>query len=147
MGEDDLAEGDWDSLPKAWPDHLDTVMQALNQRILPSLQYTPKELLLGMCIDRLPVDHSTASSFPTEHKVVAHMVHAKQQQLEGYDSVIHHAIRHKNAFDKHVLKNAVGVVEFQLGDLVQVYRSDLDYTFKTKRKLLSKWSAPRQIAQ
>jgi len=31
--------------------------------------------------------------------------------------------------------------------LVQIYRSDLDYTFKTKRKLLPKWSQPRRIAK
>ena len=31
------------------------------------------------------------------------------------------------------------------GQLVQIYRSDLDYTFKTERKLLPKWSAPQRV--
>ena len=34
---------------------------------------------------------------------------------------------------------------FRAGDLVLVYRSDLDYTFKTERKVLSKFSAPRRV--
>ena len=34
---------------------------------------------------------------------------------------------------------------FRAGDLVQVYRSDLDYMFKTDRKLLPKFSVPRQV--
>ena len=32
-----------------------------------------------------------------------------------------------------------------LGDLVQIYQSDLDYTFKTERKLLPKWSPPQRV--
>jgi hypothetical protein len=31
--------------------------------------------------------------------------------------------------------------------LVQVYRSDLDFTFKTDRKLLPKFSAPRRVVR
>lgn len=30
--------------------------------------------------------------------------------------------------------------------MVQIYRSDLDYTFKTERKVLPKWSSPQRIA-
>jgi hypothetical protein len=36
-------------------------------------------------------------------------------------------------------------VIFRAGDLVQVYRSDLDFTFKTERKILPKFSAPRRV--
>jgi hypothetical protein len=38
-------------------------------------------------------------------------------------------------------------VVFKRGQLVQVYRSDLDYTFKTERKILPKWSQPRRISK
>jgi len=31
--------------------------------------------------------------------------------------------------------------------LVQVYRNDLDYTFKTDRKLLPKWSQPQRVTE
>ena len=35
-----------------------------------------------------------------------------------------------------------GEVKFLKGQLVQIYRSDLDFTFKTEWKLLPKWSKP-----
>lgn len=31
------------------------------------------------------------------------------------------------------------------GDLVQVYRNDLDYTFRSVKKLLPKWGVPRRV--
>ena len=37
-------------------------------------------------------------------------------------------------------------VVFTPGQLVQVYRSNLDYTFKTEQKLLPKWSCPYRIS-
>ncbi|KAG2743091.1 hypothetical protein P692DRAFT_201809315 [Suillus brevipes Sb2] len=54
-------------------------------------------------------------------------------------------MKRKAAFDKRILQRAPGEVLFKPGQLVQVYRSDLDYTFKTERKLLPKWSVPRRI--
>lgn len=147
LGEDGILDGDWDSLPKMWPDHLDSAIQALNNRILPTLQYTPKELLLGMCASPTPVDMNTAQSQPTDNDIFMHMIQAEQQRLEGYDSAVHHAIRHKSVFDRRVLKDSAGVVSFEPGALVQVYRSDLDYTFKTERKLLPKWLVPRRVTK
>jgi hypothetical protein len=38
-------------------------------------------------------------------------------------------------------------VIFKAGQLVQVYRSDLDYTFQTIRKLEPKWSVPRRVVE
>jgi hypothetical protein len=40
-----------------------------------------------------------------------------------------------------------GEVVFEQGQLVQVYHSDLDYTFKTERKILPKWSQPHRISK
>ncbi|EMD32112.1 hypothetical protein CERSUDRAFT_38074, partial [Gelatoporia subvermispora B] len=53
-----------------------------------------------------------------------------------------HANRRKSSFDRRVQRHFPGEVIFQPGDLVQIYRSDLDYTFRTERKLLPKWSPP-----
>jgi hypothetical protein len=72
------------------------------------------------------------------------MVYAAQQRLDGYEATVRHAIGRKRTFDKRVLKQS-GEVIFEPGQLVQVYRSDLDYTFKTERKLLPKWSPPYRI--
>lgn len=51
----------------------------------------------------------------------------------------------KDAFDKRVHKCRAGEVSFAFNELVQVYRSDLDYTFSTERKLLPKWSPSRRV--
>ncbi|PFH45754.1 hypothetical protein AMATHDRAFT_157940, partial [Amanita thiersii Skay4041] len=50
-------------------------------------------------------------------------------------------------FNNRVTKSKPGEVIFYKGQLVQVYRSDLDYTFKTECKLLPKWSQPRTIVE
>ncbi|THU79839.1 hypothetical protein K435DRAFT_605297, partial [Dendrothele bispora CBS 962.96] len=70
------------------------------------------------------------------------MAYAKQQRLDGYDAIVRHAIKRKKVFDKRVLKHHPGEVTFKKGQLVQIYRSDLDYTFRSERKLIPKWSPP-----
>jgi hypothetical protein len=59
--------------------------------------------------------------------------------------MVRHAIRRKAAFDKKVLQRAPGEVIFRPGQLVQVYRNDLDYMFKVERKFIPKWSIPRRV--
>ena len=73
------------------------------------------------------------------------MAFADQQRFDGYAQIVDHADRRKGAFDKRVLAHPPREVTFKAGDLVQVYRSDLDYTFKTERKLLPKFSVPRRV--
>jgi hypothetical protein len=68
-----------------------------------------------------------------------------QQRLDGYAGAVAHAVKRKSVFDKKVLANKPGEVIFSKGQLVQVYRSDLDDTFKTERKILPKWSPPYRI--
>ena len=74
------------------------------------------------------------------------MAYAAQQRLDGYDEAVRHAIKRKTAFDRRLLKRQQTDVVFTSGQLVQVYRSDLDYTFKTEWKLLPKWSRPYRIS-
>ncbi|KAI0324253.1 hypothetical protein GY45DRAFT_1207875, partial [Cubamyces sp. BRFM 1775] len=81
----------------------------------------------------------------TQEEAEQHVAYVAQQQLDGYEEAVRHAIRRKRTFDKKVMKSRAGEVLFSEGDLVQVYRSDLDYTFKTERKLLPKWSAPYRV--
>ncbi|KAG2749755.1 hypothetical protein P692DRAFT_201656022, partial [Suillus brevipes Sb2] len=77
--------------------------------------------------------------------VSTQMAYVAQQQLDGYDAAVRHAIKRKAAFDKRVLERTPGEVIFSIGQLVQYYRSKLDYTFDAKRKLLPKWSPPHRI--
>ncbi|KIO11679.1 hypothetical protein M404DRAFT_964967, partial [Pisolithus tinctorius Marx 270] len=46
-----------------------------------------------------------------------------------------------------VLRRQGVEVVFAKGQLIQIYQSDLDYTFKTERKLLPKWSRPYRISE
>jgi len=46
-----------------------------------------------------------------------------------------------------VLNSRAGVVTFQKGQLVQVYRNDLMNTLSTERKLLPTWSGPFRILE
>ena len=73
------------------------------------------------------------------------MAYVAQQQLDGYAEAVGHALWRKSTFDKRVLAQKPGEVIFNKGQLVQIYRSNLDYTFKTERKLLPKWSPPHRI--
>ncbi|KAJ3911970.1 hypothetical protein F5877DRAFT_29186, partial [Lentinula edodes] len=63
-----------------------------------------------------------------------------QQQFDGYSAFVQHTVKQKGVFDRRLLKKEGREVVFEKGDLVQVYRSDLDYTFKTIKKIIPKWS-------
>ena len=80
----------------------------------------------------------------THAEVAMHMAYAAQQCMDRYEATMKHAIAQKNVFDRHVLKGP-GEVTFHRGQLVQVCRSDLDYTFKIEHKLLPKWSQPYRV--
>ena len=75
------------------------------------------------------------------------MAYVGQQQFDGYSQIMAHADRRKTTFDRNVMAKAPREVIFKAGQLVQVYRSDLDYTFQTIRKLEPKWSVPRRVIE
>ena len=74
------------------------------------------------------------------------MANVAQQRLDGYAEAVAHDFKRKTSFDKRVLAQKPGEVVFSKEKLVQIYRNDLDYTFKMERKLLPKWSPPYRIA-
>jgi hypothetical protein len=73
------------------------------------------------------------------------MAYIEQQRLDGYAHILSHAHKRKLAFDRKLLNRAPREVIFKAGQLVQAYRSDLDFTFKVERKMEPKWSAPRRV--
>ena len=73
------------------------------------------------------------------------MAYVDQQRFDGYAHIVNHALNRKAAFDKRVTNNSPREVIFRAGDLVQIYRSDLDFTLSTERKILPKFSAPRRV--
>jgi transposase InsO family protein len=134
-----------DDIPKHWPDHFDEAIQILNWRLLPALKFSPKELMLGLVVNTKPTNLNTAVLPITEPDTALQMAYVAQQRLDGYAEAVAHALKRKTAFDRRVLAQGPGEVTFSKGHLVQIYRSDLDYTFKTERKLLPKWSTPQRV--
>jgi transposase InsO family protein len=125
-------DGSWENLPRPWPDHLDAAVTALNRCILPALKFMPKELLLRITINSPRTTAEVAGrEVPTEMEAAVHMAYMAQQWIDGYKVIVKHTISRKNAFDRCMRKSS-GEVVFHVGQLVQVYRSDLDYTFKTE---------------
>jgi hypothetical protein len=142
LGEDEYAAMD---LPANWPDHLDAAIRYINNRILPYLKYSPNELLLGLIVNTSTTPPNGVSAPPTTEEVDLQMAYVDQQRFDGYSQIVEHAQRRKAAFDKVVLAHPPREVTFRAGDLAQVYRSDLDFTLATDRKLLPKFSAPRRV--
>ena len=147
LGEDDAEDVDWDTLPRTWPDHLDEAVKCLNYRILSALKFSPKELLLGLVVNTPPTPASIAITETTEDDAMVHVKYVAQQHLDAYDETVRHAKRRKALFDRKLRKSRTGSVTFIPGSLVQVYRSDLDYTFIAEKKLLPKWSRPYRVVR
>ena len=134
-----------DELTKTWPDHFNETIRILNARLLPALKFSLKELMLGLIVNTKPSDSNKVVLLVTESDAATQMAYVGQQRLDGYAEAVAHALRRKTAFDRKVIKKEPSEVEFTKGQLIQIYRSDLDYTFKMERKLLPKWSSPQQV--
>lgn len=145
LGEDNYETAQWESLPKNWPLHFNEAIRLLNNRLIPSLQCSPAELMLGLVINTKPTPQTEVVLPSTETDISIHRAYIQQQALDGYAHTVEHATRRKAAFDKRVTARHPREVTFKVGDLVQVYRSDLTYTFSSTRKLLPHWSAPRRV--
>lgn len=131
-----------ENIPKHWPEHFEEAIRILNWRLLPS-----KELMLGLVVNTKPADINNSITPITEEDTALQMAYVAQQRLDGYAEAVAHALKRKTTYDRRVLAQKPGEVIFSKGQLVQIYRSDLDYTFKTERKLLPKWSTPQRVVK
>ena len=134
---------DMNSLPRNWPDHFQNAISMLNHRLLPSLKFSPKELLLGLVVNT-PKTSLEISTDPTSSEdIETHITYVAQQRVDAYSEAVQHAERRKDAFDQKVLKSKAGPVTFHVGQLVQVFLSDLAYSITSERKITPMWSIPR----
>ena len=101
-----------DKLPKTWPDHLQTVIQALNWRIRPKLHYSPKELLWRLPLDTPPMQIEQIAQEFTEKDAAVQMAYAAQQCLDGHDSIVQHAAQRKARFDRTIWEKRGGPTVF-----------------------------------
>jgi hypothetical protein len=143
----DLGEEEYEALalPENWPEHLEAAIRYINNRILPYLKYSPNELLLGLVVNTKSTPSTDISAPPSDNEIEIQMAYMNQHRFDGYSQIVEHGLRRKAAFDKQVLAHHPREVTFKAGDLVQVYRSDLDFTLAASRKLLPKFSAPRRV--
>ncbi|QRV78980.1 Retrovirus-related Pol polyprotein from transposon opus [Ceratobasidium sp. AG-Ba] len=140
VGESPEEDSDPTSTPSAWPKHLAHATAQLNDRVLPSLRYTPRELLTGQPRAEHRIQLSHPSSEPTQHEVDVNMALTYALRQDAYALALEHANKRKRAFDKHVR-----AIEFHPGDLVQRYNARWDETHSSTRKLVPRWSGPLRI--
>lgn len=65
-----------------------------------------------------------------------HIAYVGQQQLDGYDAMVRHAIKRKAVFDKRILARSPREVIFEVGQLIQFFHSSVHNTLEAKRKRL-----------
>jgi transposase InsO family protein len=146
LGEDDYDRMATKDIPSNWPIHLDAAIKNLSDRILPSLKYSPNELLLGLVVNSRHTDTPDEIELPTEEDINIHLSLVEQQRLDGYAAIVDHAAKRKLAFDTKLRQRAPRVVEFQPGDLVQVHATEWIRTFASIKKLIPMWSIPHRVA-
>jgi len=137
----DLGEDEHDAMdiPEKWPTYLDDPIRYLNTRTFPPLKFSPNELVLGLVVNTPSTPIDVADGPVTGEEFSLQAAYVNQQQVDGYSQIVENAHRRKEAFDKKVGARALREIVFRAGQLVQVYRSDLDYTFLAIRKLEPKW--------
>lgn len=146
LGEDDYERMEKKDIPKNWPDHLDTAIKNLADRILPALKFSPNELLLGLPTALPATIDPNKVNPPTESEVLLHLAITEQQRLDGYSNIVDHANKRKEKFDSKVVKRAPKHVVFEKGDLVQVHQSQWVRTFASIKKLTPMWSIPHRVS-
>ncbi|THU83661.1 hypothetical protein K435DRAFT_608567, partial [Dendrothele bispora CBS 962.96] len=77
--------------------------------------------------------------------VEVQMAYVEQQRLDGYDMIVRHALRRKEAFDRRVLRRDPGEVIFKKGQLVQIRREKDGH--RAENKLMPRWSIPHRVTE
>src|SRR5882762_885168 len=145
LGEDDYDQMTIKDIPNNWPEHLDAAIKHLNDRILPSLKYSPNELLLRLVVNSRRTESPKDIELPTEQEVAIHLALVEQQRLDGYAATLDHAAKRKSVFDAKLQQHAPRNVVFEPKDLVQVHATQWVRTFASIKKLIPMWSVPYRV--
>ncbi|QRW10689.1 Retrovirus-related Pol polyprotein from transposon opus [Ceratobasidium sp. AG-Ba] len=142
VGEDPTDIEDPNTTPSAWPKHLATAVAQLNDRVTPSLGYTPRELMTGQLSAerKAKLSQAVVNRAVSDADVNLGLTYALQQ--DAFANALEHAKRRKKTFDRGVRE-----VNFSPGDLVQKYDARLDETHSTLRKLAPRWSGPLRVVE
>ena len=113
--EDTTSRTDPKPVPESWPEHIDEAIRQINDRILPALNATPRELLFGLPFrpdQTIPLFPLPTSPLDTHTNfTLAEVFRANAHLLSLED-----AERRKTSFDTNS-----PIVKFHIGNLVQVY--------------------------
>jgi len=124
------------SIPANWPEHFDEAIRQLNDRILPALNATPRELLFALPFrpdNTLPLVPLPTTALNAHENFTL----AETFRADTHLASLHDADQRKETFD-----NNSPITTFKIGDLVQVYDSASDFNHKSINKLMPKWSEP-----
>jgi transposase InsO family protein len=140
----DETPGDVDpkSIPRNWPKHLAEAIRSLNDRVIPALNATPREILFGMALrPDTQTTNPIAELLPTTNNDLdTHFTLADSFRYTTHLRSIKEADRRKNIFD-----SKAQVPNIKTGDLVQFYDSKADYNYSTINKLAPRWSVPHLV--
>ena len=118
---------------------MDEAICQLNDRILPALNATPRELLFSLPFrpdSTIPLVPLPTSPLDTHTNfILAEIFHTNAHLLSLEDAECH-----KISFDTNS-----PIIKFYIGNLVQVYDSASDFNYKSINKLTPKLSEPRII--
>ncbi|CCO32012.1 hypothetical protein RSOLAG1IB_11454 [Rhizoctonia solani AG-1 IB] len=129
--------------PRSWPLHLSEAVNQLNNRVIPSLGYTPRELLTGMLTPERKAEIGQDVRSPTSsHDVEVNLALTYALRNDAFANILEHANRRKRAFDKKVKP-----IEYKKGALVQKYDARLDETHNAVRKLAGRWSGAVRVVE
>ncbi|KAF8584366.1 hypothetical protein K439DRAFT_1346280 [Ramaria rubella] len=114
----------------------------MNNHILETTGYSPRELLLGIVIEEQRLEGPEVVTPSSAGDIAVHMVFVDSMHADAFHGSVTHATAHKARFNKRVAE-----IIFKPQDLIQVYHSKLDGTFETENKLLCRWSLPMRIRE
>jgi hypothetical protein len=99
LGEDKWAKiMKFKDLPANWPIHFDTAIKQRNARILPTYQFSPNKLCLGIVVNTVTMPIEISSSELVEGLITIQNDYVGQQQLDAYPHIVEHTNEWKAAF-------------------------------------------------
>ncbi|KAG9078495.1 hypothetical protein FS749_009469 [Ceratobasidium sp. UAMH 11750] len=141
VGESPEEDADASTTPESWPKHLALATAQLNDRVLPSLGYSPRELLTGILQAERKAQRAKAVTAPAASDIDTNLGLTYALRQDAFAMALEHANRRKRAYDKKAR-----ATNFRVGDLVQRYDARLDETHSSLRKLAPRWSGALRVA-
>ncbi|QRV79931.1 Retrovirus-related Pol polyprotein from transposon opus [Ceratobasidium sp. AG-Ba] len=134
--------------PRSWPHFFQTAIRQMNDRVLSTLGYTPRELLTGvLSSDRkatvgAQIRQQYSGKLSELDQVDVNMALTYAIRSDAEEKALAHAREQKRRFD-----SKAKVFFGEAGDLVQRYNPRWDNTHSNERKLAPKWSGPLRIRE